>query len=162
MRGPASAALLLAALVVARPGAAPAQHGRAGSLCRAPETVLFTCTVGAEVVSLCGQEPSRVVYRFGRPGHVELEATDLRVAERAFSGGGETQVYADTPTHRYIVYDRVVRTSFDGDGRHDPQEQAGLVVQSGGQTISSQRCASSATFDPLIRTLVPTGDYAPH
>lgn len=158
MRGLAPAVVLLAFLAAAHPGDAPA----AEALCRAPEAVLFTCEVGAKTVSICGQGPGRAVYRFGRPGHIELEATDLHLAERAFAGGGETQVYADTPTHRYIVYDRMVRTTFEDEGRHDPQAEAGLVVQKGGRTISSQRCTPPTTFDRITRMLVPAGDYAPH
>jgi|1186.fasta_scaffold32153_1 hypothetical protein len=160
-KGLALAAGLLAALAPAHQGTASAQPRPAEALCQGSEVVLFTCGVGTKVVSICGQGQGRTVYRFGRPDRVELEATDLYFAEQAFSGGGETQVYANTPTHRYIVYDRVVRTSFD-DGRHDPQAESGLVVQSGGQTVLSRRCASSATFDRLTRTMVPAGDYTPH
>lgn len=162
MEGLAAAAALIAALTAARPGAALAQPRPAGSLCRALEAVLFTCEVGTRTVSICGQGQGRAVYRFGRQGRVELEAAGLHFADHAFSGGGETQVHADAPPYRYIVYDRTVRTSFGGDGRYDSQAESGLVVQSGGQTVSSQRCASPAAFDRLTRTLVPAGDYAPH
>ncbi len=72
------------------------------------------------------------------------------------------QVYADIPPHRYIVYDRVVRTSFGVDGRHDTRAESGLVVQNRGRTISGRQCTAPATFDRLTRTLVPAGDYARH
>jgi hypothetical protein len=62
------------------------------SLCRAPETVLFTCAVRTKTVSVCGKGQSGAVYRFGRPGHIELEATDLHFAYTGFSGGGEEQI----------------------------------------------------------------------
>jgi len=136
MKGVALAAALVAVLAT-YPSAAPAKSKLAGSLCRVPEAVLFTCAVGAKTVSICGQEQGGAVYRFGRKGRVEIEAADLYFAQHAFWGGGETQVYADTPTHRYIVYDRVVRTGFGADGHHDPKETSGLIVQSGGRTVSS-------------------------
>jgi len=108
MKGVALAAGLIAALA-AYPGAAPARPKPDGFLCRAPEAVLFTCDIGTKTVSICGQEKqSGAVYRFGRPGRVELEATDLHHAHDGWWGGGETQVYADTPTHRYIVHDQMV------------------------------------------------------
>ena len=157
----ASGAALLATLA-AHPGTAAAQPKPARSLCRAPETVLFTCDVGTKVVSICGQEQSGAVYRFGRPGHVELEATDLHRAERGESGGGDDQVYADTPTHRYIIYPQFVRTGFGDDGLHYPKFTSGLLVQSGGRTVLSRECTLPVTFDPITRTLVPEGEYVPH
>jgi len=156
-------ATALLSAVAARPGGAPAQPSPARSLCRAPEAVLSTCDIGTKTVSICGQEQGGAVYRFGRPGRVELEATDLHLAYKSWSGGGETQVYADTSTHRYIVYNQIVRTGFDDEGHHDPKETSGLVVQSGGRTVSSRECAAlPATFERLTETLVPAGDYVPH
>lgn len=164
------ATILLTALAAARPSAAMAQPSPARSLCRAPEAVLFTCQVGSKTVSICGQEKGGALYRFGRPGRIELEATDLHRAHDGWSGGGETQVYADTPTHRYVVYDRMVRTGFGADGHNDPKETVGVMVQSGGQTISSRLCALPKIYDPLsavfnqqlTQTLLPEGDYVPH
>ena len=143
-----------------------------GSLCHVPETALFSCRIGTRVVSICAQpegEQARgeqahggAVYRFGRPGHIELEATGLHYAEHGFAGGGETQVYADTPTHRYVVFDGIMRTAFGADGLHYPQPYSGLFVQRGGTIVSSRFCAEETTFSPLAEKLLPTGDYTPH
>ena len=160
-KGLALAAGLLAALAPAHQGALSAQPKPAEALCQAAEPVLFSCKVGTKMVSICGQGQGSAVYRYGRPDRVELEATNLHFVEHAFSGGGETQVYADTSAYRYIVYDRLVRTSFDN-GQHDPQAESGLVVLNGDRTVSSRRCASPATFDRVTRTMMPTGDYTPH
>jgi len=162
MKGLLIAAVLLVAVVAAHPGAASARPKSTGPLCRAPEPVLFTCEVGTKTVSVCGHKQGGAVYRFGRPGRVELEAADLHFAERYFSGGGDTQIYADTPTHRYIVYSQFIRTGFGKDGHFDPKETSGLVVRSEGRIVSSRECALPATFDQLTRTLVPLGDYVPH
>ena len=162
-------ATLLTALTI-HPSAAPAQLRLAGSLCRAPEPVLFTCDLGTRTVSICGQDQGRAIYRFGRPGHIELEITDLHRTQEGWSGGGETQVYADTPTHRYVVYNRMVRTAFGPDGLHDSKITSGLVVQRRGRTVWSRECGRSKVFDPfagrfnqrLIKQLLPEGDYVDH
>ena len=91
MRRLAAAASFIVALAAVHPAAAdwPGADDTphmTGSLCRAPETVLFTCNISSKVVSICAQPRSEqaqgeyaqdggAVYRFGRPGHVELEAT---------------------------------------------------------------------------------------
>ena len=163
--------LLLATVLVAVladcQSAGSAQPALAKSLCRAREPVLFICDVGNKTVSICGGEQGGAAYRYGRPNRVELEIKDLHLAYKGWSGGGETQVYADTPTYRYIVYDRMVRTGFGSDGHNDPKETVGLLVQDGRRTVSSRECALPKTFDEqtavfdqrLAETLVPEGQY---
>ncbi len=147
---------------------APAWAKSPTSLCRAPEPVLFTCDVGTKMVSICGQEQGGAAYRFGRASRIELEATDLHRAHEGWSGGGETQAYADTPTHRYVVFDRMVRTGIDNEGHNIPRMTQGLLVQSGGRTLSRQDCAQPVGFLPpafdqrLLETLVPEGEYVDH
>jgi len=172
-------AALLGAALTASPGMALAQAGAAGSLCQAPEAVLFTCRVEAKTVSICGPQQKQgsdkaetdkegAVYRYGRPNRVEREITDLHRAFEGWAGGGETQVYADTPTHRYIVYDRMVRTGVDKEGHSLSQMTQGLLVQSGRRTVLSRRCtypigAELPAFDQRrIEALLPQGEYVPH
>ena len=176
----AAGAALLGAALSAFPGMALAQAGSAGSLCQiTAEAVLFTCRVDAKTVSICGQQNKQGqdaagadqaggVYRYGQQGHVELEIIDLHRAFESWAGGGETQVYADTPMHRYIVYDRMVRTGFDKEGHSLSQITQGLLVRSGGRTISSRHCtypvgAEPPAFDQRqIENLLPQGKYVPH
>lgn len=174
----ASAALFGAALI-AHSGIAPTHAGPAESLCHAFEAVLFSCQVGSKTVSICGGQQERgqdkagegqagAVYRYGLPGRVELEATDLHQAFEGWAGGGETQVYADTPMHRYVVYDRMVRTGFDREGHNLSQMTQGLLVQSGGRMISSRNCTQPVGAEPpafdqrRIEALLPEGEYVPH
>ena len=165
MRHLATAAFL-AVLAAARPSGAVrsllVRPEMSASLCRVPQTALFTCKVGTKVVSICGQPQGGAVYRFGRQGHVELEIADLHRTQESFSGGGETQVYADTPSHRYIVYDEIVRTGFGPDGHNDPQAESGLLVQRGGKIVSSRTCSEPTAFSLLIEKLLPMGEYVPH
>ena len=162
---------MLLAVFSACSGAVSARAKPPASLCRAPEPVLFTCHVGIKLASICGQEQGGAAYRYGQPGHVELEITNLHRGHKYESGGGETQVYADTPTHRYLVYDRMVRTGFVADGLHYPREDIGLLVQSEGRTVWRRQCAlprsydphtPEASFDPLIEKLIPEGEYVDH
>ena len=149
---------------------APVRAKPPASLCRAPAPVLLTCDVEGKTVSICGGEQGGAAYRYGRLGRVELEVMDLHLAYKGWSGGGETQVYADTPTHRYIVYDWMVRTGFGSDGHNDPKETVGLLVQSGRRTVSSRECALPKIFDPFagrfgqrpIEKLLPEGEYVDH
>lgn len=165
----ATAALLAALAAIP----APAWAKPPTSLCRAPEPVLFTCHVGTKLVSICGQEQGGAAYRYGQPGRLELEITDLHRGHKYESGGGETQVYANTPTHRYVVYDRIVRTGFGADGLHYPREDDGLLVQSKERTVWRRQCALPRTYDPhmipegrfdqqLIEKLIPEGEYVDH
>lgn len=159
----ASAAMFPAALTAAYPGAASTLPKPSDmSLCQRPEAVLFSCWMKVKVVSICSQKQGGAVYRFGRPDHIELEATNLHFNNHGFSGGGETQVYVDTPSHRYIVYNKVIKTTLNDEGRYNPRETAGLFVQSGGRTVSNRECARWTDFEPGIEKLAPEGDYVPH
>jgi hypothetical protein len=64
-------------------------------------------------------------------------------SRHAYSGGGETQIAFARNGFDYVVYSRVVRTGFGPEGRHDPQDQAGVFVKKGGRTISDRRCTEA-------------------
>ena len=72
------------------------------------------------------------------------------------------QAYADTLTHRYIVFEAIVRTAFGSNGHHDSQTVSGLLVQRDGTIVSTRKCTEPMTFSPLAETLLPTGDYMLH
>lgn len=172
-------AAIFGAALAAHSGTAFAQTRPAGSLCHAPEAILFTCQVEAKTVSICGlQQKQRegeagadqagAVYRYGRQGRVEMEAIDLHRAFEGWAGGGETQVYADTPTHRYVVYDRMVRTGFDREGHSLLQMTQGLLVRSGKRTVLNRGCEQPVGAEPpafdqrRIEALLPAGEYVSH
>ena len=97
----------------------------------AGETVLFSCVVGHKVVSVCGAG-GKATYYYGSSVKVEISARALSFAERAYSGGGETQICFRNGEYIYIVYDKTVRTSFSSEGHNDPDSSSGLVVEKGG------------------------------
>ncbi len=131
------------------------------TLCRADEQPLFSCPLATRLVAVCGGADG-AVYRFGRPGHVELEATVLGLAETAFSGGGETQISFRHGGYRYIVFDRTVRTGFAADGHNDSQFSAGLVVQRGDTTVSTQLCRTDATIKAAAAKVLPRSTFQSH
>lgn len=171
----APAALLCAVLATFCPSSAragPTSSHSPASLCRVPEKDIFTCGVGTRTVSICGtpqdgqlqddQGQGGSVYRFGRLGHVELEITGLHRTQTMFPGGGETQVYADTATHRYVVYDQMVRTGYGPEGHNDPRQTEGLLVQKGGRIVSNRICAGAPAFDTRLLGMLPQANYIPH
>ena len=143
----ASAAFFAGGLVaLAAAGAAPGRaRAPAASLCRAGEPQTFSCPVGRKLVSICG-EGVRAVYRFGRPGRVELEARGPTTAQVGYSGGGETQAAFANHGYTYVVYDRTVRTRVTADGRHDPAFTQGLLVVKAGRVLADRPCGADATL----------------
>lgn len=152
------ALLAVAAPAALTPGAvsgtAPLQ-----SLCTRGETRLFSCLVGGKLVSICAR-PDGAIYRYGRPGRVEMRSGDLRFARRGYSGGGEQQIWFASGDYRYVIYDRLVRTSFGADGRHDPQASAGLLIQRAGRTVSDRQCRGGMAAG--VDKVVPRGSFVEH
>lgn len=154
-----AAALIMALMPAQGFGGAP-ETSRAPSLCARGETSLFSCPIGGKLVSVCGRAGGGATYRYGRPGRVEMRATDLRFAQRGYSGGGEQQIWFANSGYRYVIYDRVVRTAFGADGKHDPQASAGLMVQHGGRTVSNRGCGGGIAS--RAAGAMPRGDFVEH
>ena len=153
---------LIALLLVAAPvpGAAVARPA-AATLCHADEQPLFACPLGTRLVAICGGGGS-AIYRFGRPGRIDLQATGLGYAQTAFSGGGETQISFTRAGTRYIVFDRRVRTGFGAGGQNDPQFSAGVVVQRSGRTLSTRLCRSDASIAAAAAQVIPAAAFVRH
>ena len=115
------------------------------SLCRARERVTFTCPVRGRVLSICGRG-SQAVYRYGRPGRVEVEAGSPTFVLEGFSGGGETQVTFHRADVGYLVYQSTVRTAF-GPGGNAPEFSEGVVVRRGGKTLADHPCTGPSAGD---------------
>lgn len=158
------AAMAIAAISAPTPMVGKPKAMASTSLCTPGEAVLFSCPIGNKLVSVCGQSPGRSIYRFGRPGRIELQATNLRRASTGFSGGGEGQIYFERKSYRYILFDKTVRTGFGPDGRHDPQFSSGLLVMRSGRLVSSGSCGGSgeAIGSAAVADYMPEGDYVPH
>ncbi len=112
----------------------PATH------CRADETVVFQCSPGRKLLSICAM-PGRpgASYRYGAPGAPELvlpdpaapDATALSANTLTFAGGGGAFLRFRRADYSYTVYTALSR----GSG-----EKAGLVVTLAGKRIAAMRC----------------------
>lgn len=140
----------------------PASGGparRPTSLCMAGEQPLFACPIGRKLVSVCSSGRG-ATYRFGTPAKVELLSTALSYARTWYSGGGEAQISFSNNGVRYIVYDRAVRTSFDG--HNDTQFSAGVLIQKDGRTISNARCLGEEAIGAGAESVLPKGTFVYH
>ncbi|MEN3274459.1 MAG: hypothetical protein V7631_249 [Massilia sp.] len=127
-------------------GAASVPAAAGESLCAANEPVVFSCHVGAKLVSLCRPADDRgmLSYRFGRPEAVELSYPEPgRTARAAFTvksaplvGGGETTVAFRRGAYTYTVYSKVAR----GEDGTTPEFEDGIIVSRRGKVISRMRC----------------------
>lgn len=156
--GMATAALVGSEPVRQRPIAAPRANA---SLCEPRETVLAHCAIGTRQVSICARGAT-ATYRYGRPGRVELTASDLHWASTGYSGGGELQITARNADHSYTLFDRIVRTGFGADGLNYPKEDSGLVVRRGKKTLSARSCTPVQPIAAEVRQLLPEGELVDH
>lgn len=134
------------------------------SLCKAHEFIIANCPVGRRLASVCGPRPGQAIYRFGRPGRIELEAQGLRHSNQGYAGGGEAQVYFTRGTFTYLLFDNMTRTGFGPDGHNDPVMTNGLVLQHRGRF---RRISSCPGMDPVIvsgkvREYMPEGPFVEH
>ena len=139
--------------------AAQPAYAHNGSLCARGEVVIFHCSVGRKMVSVCGgRRPTpRAQYRFGTPGDIELASAPgtLSWAREAYSGGGALQVRFSTGGYDYAVYSRTVRTGFRG--RNNPRVADGVMVRHGGRLVSNRRCATAMRGDAQPEDFMPEG-----
>jgi len=124
------------ALVLAALPAAAADAER--TLCRGGESVLFSCRIGARLLSLCTRpEAPRLSYRFGVPGRVELDYAGpfLRSSLPGY-GGGVTSVLFSRGGYDYAVYSRARRAPGGG----DPETEDGVTVSRAGRRLKTWVC----------------------
>lgn len=151
--------------------AANAAHAQApATLCSAPEVAVFNCHSRGKTASVCASPdlaPGKgtLQYRFGSPAQVELQypsrpsavAGHFFASATGFSGGGESRLRFRNGNTDYILYERTVRTRFDGKG-NAPQSSTGLAVRQGGKLISQRTCTGSALLN-LPANAIPEEDF---
>jgi hypothetical protein len=111
--------------------------------CAANEGIVFSCTVGNKVVSVCAsgdfaQDSGSLSYRFGPLGRPEIsypppgQSRDVvKAGHWVFAGGGGAWLAFHRSPYRYIVYSAV------GRGWH---EKAGLAVEKEGRLSTNLPC----------------------
>lgn len=123
-----------------------ATAGRAPSLCASDEEVIFACSTGSKIVSVCASrdlsdQAGWLQYRFGPPGSPELVHPQEKSHPRAFvqagtwtfSGGGGAFLRFLKSPYAYTVYTAIGR----GWG-----EKAGVAVEQDGRPLANLACES--------------------
>lgn len=137
---------LLATLTLLAQVSAHAQT--APSLCQAQEQVIFSCSVkpSKKLVSLCarqlGSPAASLQYRFGRPGHIELQHPQQGVGSlQAFrhASYGRYRVERQSVSFenqgvRYTIFD-----DYEGDMKPEVHER-GVWVSQGERELATLRC----------------------
>ena len=160
----ASAALAVAALSLGASGGSATRAPRIPpSLCRADETVLFQCRIGASLAAVCGGHGARAYaqYRHGQPGRLDLiypAATDggpgtMTRAFTGFAGGGESQIRFVNHGVEYVIYSSTVRTGFGRDGHNNPRFSDGILMRRNGRRIADLACGG--TLHPVDSGAAP-------
>lgn len=127
--------------------------------CADAQATIFACSMkDGKAVRVCrvsGPDGnSYAQYRFGPvsgASEIVLPAKRGQIgavwSSVPYSGGGEALAAFTNRETRYIVYSRVIRTRFDGEG-NDPVFQDGVNVQQNGLTIARLECDGQA--DPSL------------
>jgi len=129
-------------LIAAMLSAASVAQGATQSQCGPAEKVMFSCSTGAKVVSVCATGDlssgvGSVSYRFGPLGHPEITYPPnawhdvTRSGTWTFSGGGGAWLAFHRDAFRYVVYTAIGR----GWG-----EMSGVAVEQNGKLIANQPC----------------------
>ena len=87
-----------------------------------------------------------------------MQSGGLSHARRGYSGG-ESQIRFERGAYRYVLFDKTVRTGFNG--RNDPQFSSGLVIQHNGRRVSLTACGGSGESDGsgALADYMPKGEF---
>ena len=117
-----------------------------GATCQIGELILAKASFGTHHAVVCiGYEGrkrvfGRVSYRYGTPGHLELDLHDVAVAEVGYAGGGEDQLIARNGDYTYVLYQATTAGDWHRDGTRGHQFQCGLIVLKAGKQLAEHPC----------------------
>ncbi|WP_336985981.1 hypothetical protein [Altererythrobacter aquiaggeris] len=144
--------------------------------CAGKSATAFSCRVsGGKQLSVCvAGDPAVAQYRFGAPrapgapgaqgemGAARDPAQLVLVSgpgggrpvtsRAAYSGGGEAQIRFANGGTGYVVFSRIIRTRFDGEG-NEPAFSAGVMIETGGDLVSEIFCVDPADAELDIKML---------
>lgn len=143
-----------ASLLTGNVSAQPARSLASGSLCMAGETPIFSCPLGIKQAAVCGSG-KQAIYRYGRPGKIEMASRSMMLAKQGFSGGGETQIQVTNKDYMYVLFDKTTRTGFGADSHNDPESRSGLLVRRGGRTLLSKECSDDTPIPSRAANFMP-------
>lgn len=129
------------------------------SFCTPMETVVFACSTGKKLVSVCASKNASerqgyLQYRFGTPDSrdpIELMLpsgeplpSDSASGENVpFAGGGGSWLRFRNGDYGYVVYTGIGRWGPKG----EPQEKQGVVVERRGKAIATLPCVGKLTSE---------------
>ena len=138
-------ALDFAAVALAAIASAPAADAATPSLCGAREQIIFACSTGAHIVSICASADGKSLqYRFGVSNHLDIAYPDAGTPAASvftsgmmmFSGGGGAWLRFTRGPFAY--------TAFTGIGKWGKNEAiadaAGIAVSKGGGEFANFPC----------------------
>lgn len=128
-------------------GTAMANNVPERTLCKPTETVVFSCSIGWKLVSLCSDvvSPKSLTYRFGTQETVELihpaagAAGGFTWSSSPLYGGGITSVNFKRGSYEYSVYSRLGRAPGDRN-EGAPEFEDGVTISRGNKLIKSLIC----------------------
>jgi len=124
------------------------------------ERVAFSCHAGDHVATVV-RSGSVLAYRSMRRARLELQIVGGTIARTGYSGGGEVQVVFRNGPWTYVVYQRTLRTGFDG--RNNPSFEAGVDVLRNSTVIGRRRCDhGDVQFDDRAISGLPEGQFVDH
>ncbi|MBL8519075.1 MAG: hypothetical protein JNK75_00255 [Betaproteobacteria bacterium] len=138
-------------------GAKAATPATPPSLCTANEAIVFTCSTGAKVASVCASrdlspKAGTATYRFGAPGAMpEMSLPEVpQHPSRAvygqtetFAAGGGAWLRFTRGAHAYIVFTGIGKWGKGG----AVAEKAGVIVEKDGKRIAVVRCRGKETSE---------------
>jgi hypothetical protein len=150
--------LVLVLTAVAAPAAAA---GKAVTLCKPDERVVFSCGAGARYASVCASQDisksqGTMQYRFGSPNKLELvyPATPGKPAENfkggslMFSGGGGAFLRFSNGPYEYTVFSAIGKWGANG----EPLDEEGVAIRKDAKEFSNFVCRNGG---PDIGVLGP-------
>ncbi|WP_153228318.1 hypothetical protein [Achromobacter xylosoxidans] len=133
---------IVALLLYVLPAAAQAATS---THCLPEEQVIFSCSVGKKVVSICasdtlGRASGTAQYRFGALGKVELKIPAEPQHPTVFSRLGVMRGPAWADTHIRVVNGEYVYTVYEGEGKG--WQRSGVLVSKHERTLANLSCVS--------------------
>jgi hypothetical protein len=124
-------------------------------LCGSNEQVVFGCTAGDKMISVCASQTFNsttgyVQYRYGTKSKIELEYPTIKVpphgyfwfSQTMYSGGGAARIRFVNRGYQYAVFDSTVRTGF-GDGPNKPDFSAGVEIKTPKKGKRTRQCTGA-------------------
>jgi hypothetical protein len=128
--------------------------GESATLCAADEQVVFSCSTGPKLISICassgeGKPAKSLHYRFGKPDHIELSypespgspADGFTSGAMMFSGGGGAWLRFSRAPYQYTIFSAVGKWGPGG----SPKDLAGVAVNQNSMEIANIACRSAVT-----------------